>query len=77
MKVKVLNKSLKYSLNFKQVNVSNSAKYHKSQRTCVSFCDCSEAEATINSLNGRWFAGRLIKAESYDQTAYEAEDFSG
>lgn len=36
-----------------------------------------EAEKTVESLNGRWFAGRMLKAELYDQTAYLAEDLSG
>ena len=36
-----------------------------------------EAEKTTESLNGRWFSGRMIKAEMYDQATYEAEDFSG
>jgi poly(U)-binding-splicing factor PUF60 len=37
----------------------------------------SEAEKTVDSLNGRYFAGRMIKAELYDQTAYQADDLSG
>ena len=36
-----------------------------------------EAETTVNSLNDRWFGGRKISAELYDQAAYEAEDLSG
>lgn len=36
-----------------------------------------EAERTVESLNGRWFAGRMIRAELYDSTAYLAEDLSG
>jgi poly(U)-binding-splicing factor PUF60 len=37
----------------------------------------SEAEKTAESLNGRWFGGRMIKAELYDLSAYQAEDLSG
>jgi len=39
--------------------------------------DFLEAEKAVESLRGRYFAGRLIKSELYDQTAYLAEDFSG
>ena len=35
------------------------------------------AEKSSETLNGRYFGGRKIKAELYDQTAYQAEDFSG
>ncbi|CAF0838301.1 unnamed protein product [Adineta ricciae] len=43
----------------------------------VEFRNSKEAEKTADTLNGRWFSGRMIKAELYDQTAYNAEDFSG
>ena len=36
-----------------------------------------EAEKTVESFNGRYFAGRMIKAELYDQTAYQNDDLSG
>jgi len=36
-----------------------------------------EAEKTVESLQGRYFAGRMVKAELYDQTAYQADDLSG
>ncbi len=36
-----------------------------------------EAEKTAETLNGRWFGGRMIKAELYDQATYQAEDLSG
>jgi poly(U)-binding-splicing factor PUF60 len=38
---------------------------------------CLEAEKAAESLHGRYFAGRMIKAELYDQTAYQADDLSG
>ncbi|CAF0863667.1 unnamed protein product [Didymodactylos carnosus] len=43
----------------------------------VEFCYSKQAEKAAESLNGRWFGGRMIKAEVYDQAAYEAEDLSG
>ncbi|CAF5224557.1 unnamed protein product [Rotaria magnacalcarata] len=43
----------------------------------VEFQTSKQAEKTIESLNGRYFAGRMIKAELYDQMAYQAEDLSG
>jgi poly(U)-binding-splicing factor PUF60 len=36
-----------------------------------------EAEKTVESLNGRYFGGRMIKAELYDQAAYQGDDLSG
>lgn len=36
-----------------------------------------EAEKSAESLNGRWFGGRVVRAELYDQVAYQAEDLSG
>ncbi|CAF1037815.1 unnamed protein product [Rotaria sp. Silwood1] len=43
----------------------------------VEFQTNKQAEKTVQSLNNRYFAGRMIKAELYDQTAYQAEDLSG
>ncbi|CAF0808966.1 unnamed protein product [Rotaria sp. Silwood1] len=43
----------------------------------VEFKNSKEAEKSAESLNGRWFGGRMIKAELYDQVAYQAEDLSG
>ncbi|CAF0964197.1 unnamed protein product [Rotaria sordida] len=43
----------------------------------VEFQNSKEAEKSAESLNGRWFGGRMIKAELYDQVAYQAEDLSG
>jgi hypothetical protein len=40
-------------------------------------CFFLEAEKAIDSLHGRRFDGRTIKAELYDQTAYQADDLSG
>ena len=36
----------------------------------------SEAEAAISSLHGRWFGGKMIKAEIYDQAKFEANELS-
>ncbi|CAM4748166.1 unnamed protein product [Rotaria magnacalcarata] len=43
----------------------------------VEFKNSKEAEKSAESLNGRWFGGRMVKAELYDQAAYQAEDLSG
>lgn len=36
-----------------------------------------ESDKATNALNGRFFAGRLVKAESYDQALFDHNDFSG
>lgn len=36
-----------------------------------------EAEAARDALNGRFFGGRLVKAELYDQALFDHNDFSG
>ena len=43
----------------------------------VEFSNTKGAEQAINALNGRYFAGRVVKAEIYDQEAYDSKDFSG
>ncbi|CAF2415162.1 unnamed protein product [Rotaria sp. Silwood2] len=43
----------------------------------VEFQTNKQAEKTVQSLNNRYFAGRMIKAELYDQAAYQADDLSG
>nr|XP_006817842.1 PREDICTED: poly(U)-binding-splicing factor PUF60-like [Saccoglossus kowalevskii] len=43
----------------------------------VEFSLPSEAETAIASLNGRWFGGRLVKGETYDQAKFDAGDLSG
>ncbi|CAI8010135.1 Poly(U)-binding-splicing factor PUF60, partial [Geodia barretti] len=42
----------------------------------VMFSKPSEAEAAISSLNGRWFGGKMIKAQMYDQAKFEANELS-
>lgn len=37
----------------------------------------SEAEKACFGLNGRYFGGRLVKAESYDQNLFDHGDLSG
>lgn len=37
----------------------------------------SEAEQARDSLNGRFFGGRLVKSELYDQALFDHSDFSG
>ncbi|KAJ8667242.1 hypothetical protein QAD02_008904 [Eretmocerus hayati] len=43
----------------------------------VEFSQMSEAETARDSLNGRYFGGRLVKGELYDQALYDNNDFSG
>ena len=37
----------------------------------------AEAEAAQDALNGRYFGGRRVKAEMYDQSLFDPSDFSG
>ncbi|XP_064465554.1 poly(U)-binding-splicing factor half pint-like isoform X2 [Ornithodoros turicata] len=43
----------------------------------VEFSQPHESASARDALNGRFFGGRLVKAELYDQTLYEANDLSG
>ncbi|EEC06737.1 RNA-binding protein, putative, partial [Ixodes scapularis] len=43
----------------------------------VEFSKAQESAGARDALNGRFFGGRLVKAELYDQTLYEANDLSG
>ena len=40
------------------------------------FC-VSEADAAQSALNNRWFGGRSIQADIYDEDKYQAQDYSG
>lgn len=42
----------------------------------VEFKEQSEAEAAVDGLNGRYFGGRLVRAELYDMNLYEQKDLS-
>ncbi|KAJ9593286.1 hypothetical protein L9F63_015161 [Diploptera punctata] len=42
----------------------------------VEFSQMSEAESARDALNGRYFGGRLVKGELYDQTLFDHSDFS-
>lgn len=42
----------------------------------VEFTQPSEAEKAANALNGRWFGGRVIKAEPYDELKFSGGDLS-
>ena len=42
----------------------------------LSLSVCAEAEAAISSLHGRWFGGKMIKAQMYDQAKFEANELS-
>ena len=55
-------------------------------RGCYGWCvtegaNCStlapslaEAEAAVKSLDGRWFGGKMIKAEVYDEAKFDNND---
>ncbi|KAF6026168.1 PUF60 [Bugula neritina] len=43
----------------------------------VEFTSQSEVERAVAALNGRYFGGRIVKAEKYNQDLYQAKDFSG
>ncbi|KAK3879789.1 hypothetical protein Pcinc_015687 [Petrolisthes cinctipes] len=43
----------------------------------VEFATPSESAAAQEALNGRYFGGRLVKAELYDQNMYNHNDLSG
>lgn len=43
----------------------------------VEFTNAKSLEKATESLNGRFFAGRIVKAEVYDQTSYDSKDYSG
>lgn len=43
----------------------------------VEFQNSKSVEGAISVLNGRYFAGRRVKAEVYDQIAYDSKDYSG
>ncbi|XP_053407072.1 poly(U)-binding-splicing factor PUF60-like isoform X1 [Mercenaria mercenaria] len=43
----------------------------------VEFTDSSEVEKGCQSLNGRYFGGRVVQAEKYDQDLFAANDLSG
>lgn len=43
----------------------------------VEFIQMLEAERARDALNGRFFGGRLVKAELYDQALFDHSEFSG
>ena len=43
----------------------------------VEFSIPKSIEKAVEALNGRFFAGRVVKAEVYDQSAYDSKDYSG
>lgn len=36
----------------------------------------TEAEGAVKSLDGRWFGGKMIKAEVYDEAKFDNNDLS-
>ena len=43
----------------------------------VEFSNASEATGAQEALNGRYFGGRLVRADVYDQNLYDHNDLSG
>lgn len=43
----------------------------------VEFGASFEADKACNALNGRYFGGRLVRAEIYDQALFDHQDYSG
>ena len=37
----------------------------------------SEVDKAVDTLNGRYFGGRIVRASRYDQDMFEANDLSG
>jgi len=64
-----------------QLNLKNlfqtSWKYFWFINTNFLFIFFAEAERARDSLNGRYFGGRLVKGELYDQALYDHLDYSG
>jgi poly(U)-binding-splicing factor PUF60 len=46
-------------------------------RIFVRFADPTQTESAVNVFDGRYFDGRTVKAQIYDQTLYDFEDFTG
>ena len=40
------------------------------------FLFTTEADKAISSLNGRWFGGRVVTAEGYEEEKFEVGDYS-
>ena len=43
----------------------------------VEFLAPNAVGLAMSALNGRYFGGRIVKAEIYDETAYNSKDYSG
>ena len=43
----------------------------------VEFSTPTAADKAISTLNGRYFGGRVVKAELYDQGSFDVNDLSG
>ncbi|XP_071947671.1 poly(U)-binding-splicing factor PUF60-like isoform X2 [Antedon mediterranea] len=42
----------------------------------VKFSEPEEATSAVDNLNGRWFGGRMVRAEIFEKDKFEAGDFS-
>jgi poly(U)-binding-splicing factor PUF60 len=43
----------------------------------IMFQQTAHAQKAIEALNGRWFGGRRIQAETFDMQKFQAKDYSG
>lgn len=46
-------------------------------RIFVRFADPTQVESAIKVFDGRYFDGRTVKAEIYDQILFDHDDFAG
>ena len=51
--------------------------FTKAVKIFVRYTEPAEVDAAIAVLNGRFFGGRTVKAEVYDQALYDHGDLSG
>ncbi|OAF71838.1 Poly(U)-binding-splicing factor PUF60-B [Intoshia linei] len=61
---------------YNEPNTDHDRKEDMNVKIFVCFSKPEEMENAINSLNGRYFACRIVRAEKYDQGLFEANDFS-
>ncbi|XP_026325909.1 poly(U)-binding-splicing factor half pint [Hyposmocoma kahamanoa] len=50
---------------------------HAQVKIFVQFAEPAEARAAAGALNGRYFGGRTVRAQLYDQDLFDHEDLSG
>jgi poly(U)-binding-splicing factor PUF60 len=58
------------------IHQDTTASEEESVKIFVVFSAASEADKAISSLNGRWFGGRVVTAEGYEEEKFEVGDYS-